>query len=310
MTSPPDRNALVAAAREAIEQGSKSFRLASRLFDRETRERAWLLYAWCRACDDLTDGQTLGHGQAAPADPQQRLALLSSLTERALAGERTGEAAFDALALVVAECAVPHALVRDHLAGFAMDAAGWRPADEADLLLYCYRVAGAVGCMMAVVMSIPAHEQDTLDRASDLGIAFQLANIARDIADDCRNGRCYVPAQWLAEAGIAPGEQTQERHAETMASLAARLASLARAYEASARTGAARLPFRSRWAVLSAAGIYGAIGRKVAERGALALNQRVVIRKRRKLAEVGRALALAGAGAREADRDGLWTRPR
>jgi phytoene synthase len=310
MTSPPDRIGLVAAARDAIEQGSKSFRLASRLFDRETRERAWLLYAWCRACDDLTDGQTLGHGQSAPADPQQRLALLSSLTERALAGKNTGEAAFDALALVAAECAIPHALVRDHLAGFAMDSAGWRPADEADLLLYCYRVAGVVGCMMAVVMGVPPGERDTLDRASDLGISFQLANIARDIADDCRSGRCYVPAQWLTEAGVAPGEQTEERHAAAMATLAARLASLARAYEASARTGAARLPFRSRWAVLSAAGIYGAIGRKIAQRGTRALEERVVIRKRRKLAEVGRALALAGAGAPDADRNGLWTRPR
>ena len=306
MTSPRDRIALVAAARQAIEQGSKSFRLASRLFDRETRERAWLLYAWCRACDDLTDGQSLGHGQSAPDDPAERLALLTTLTERALAGEATGETAFDALATVAAECAIPHALVRDHIAGFAMDAAGWRPETEADLLLYCYRVAGAVGCMMAVVMGVAPGDRDTLDRASDLGIAFQLANIARDLADDSANGRCYVPAEWLAQAGIAPGAQMQPRDA---AAMAARLTSLAHAYEISARAGAARLPFRSRWAVLAAAGIYGAIGRKVAARGVRAWEERVVIRKRRKLAEVGRALALTPVRRRQRAREGLWTRP-
>jgi phytoene synthase len=208
MTSAPDRDftgrlELVARAEALINAGSKSFRFASRLFDRTTRERSWLLYAWCRTCDDLADGQTLGHDAQAPADPAARLALIRRQTERALAGEATGEAAFDALALVVRECGIPDRFVWDHVDGFALDAAGWRPASEADLLRYCYHVAGAVGCMMAVVMGVAPDEEATLDRAADLGIAFQLANIARDLVEDAQVGRAYLPQTWLAEEGSA-----------------------------------------------------------------------------------------------------------
>ena len=79
-----DRAALVAAARESIAKGSKSFALASRLFDQATRERAWLLYSWCRACDDLADGQDHGGEMSAVSDPHIRLAHIRDMTERAL----------------------------------------------------------------------------------------------------------------------------------------------------------------------------------------------------------------------------------
>ena len=65
-----DRAALVAYARDSIARGSKSFAAASKLFDRTTRERVWLLYAWCRKCDDMADGQDHGGTLSAVADPQ------------------------------------------------------------------------------------------------------------------------------------------------------------------------------------------------------------------------------------------------
>ena len=80
MTAPAERAAIVAEAYRAIALGSKSFAAASRLFDPATRERAWMLYAWCRACDDLADGQTLGHGMRAVADAPERLALMTART--------------------------------------------------------------------------------------------------------------------------------------------------------------------------------------------------------------------------------------
>ncbi|QAY79817.1 phytoene/squalene synthase family protein [Sphingosinicella sp. BN140058] len=308
--SPPERAALVAEAAAIIGRGSKSFRLASRLFDRETRERAWLLYAWCRACDDRTDGQTLGHDSRPVAEPEQAFRGIADATDRALAGETVGDPPFDALAVVAAECAIPHAFIRAHLDGFALDAAGWRPANERDLLRYCFHVAGAVGCMMAVVMGVAPDDELTLDRASDLGIAFQLANIARDITEDCENGRCYIPAEWLAEAGLKPGDLASPAHRDRVAMIAGRLAALSERYELSGRAGAPRLPFRARWAVLAAASIYGAIGRKVAQRGAAALDSRVIIRKRRKLASVGLALVKASGSGDSVEREDLWTRPR
>ncbi|HEY0597396.1 MAG TPA: phytoene/squalene synthase family protein [Sphingopyxis sp.] len=304
------REALVATAGESITRGSRSFALASRLFGRRTREHAWLLYAWCRRCDDLADGQDHGGAMAAVADASAGVAYIREITERVLAGDVVGDPAFDALGLVVRECEIPHALPRDHIMGFAMDAADWRPRTEADLLAYCYRVAGVVGLMMAHIMRVDPADRDTFDRASDLGIAFQLANIARDIEEDDRAGRCYLPLDWLVELDIPPGEQMKPQFRQRLAVMAKWLAEMAAEYEASARRGAARLPFRARWAVFAAAGIYGDIARAVRERGDHAWDHRVVTSRRAKLGWIARAWgqALAGPPAPE-PREGLWTRP-
>lgn len=271
------RSELVRAARASIRRGSKSFALASRLFDRETRERVWLLYAWCRACDDIADEQD--HGRAARAGgrlpPEARLATIRTLTELALAGEDTGSPAFDALGRLMREVPLTRVMVEDVLAGFALDATDWRPRSEQDMLLYCYHVAGAVGVMMATVMGVPAEDADTLDRACDLGVAFQLANIVRDILEDDAAGRCYLPAEWLAEADIPPDEVTKPHYRVALVPLVARACALAREYAASGKAGAAHLTFRQRWAVLAAANIYGEIAREVESRGANAWDHRV-----------------------------------
>ncbi|RST31481.1 phytoene/squalene synthase family protein [Sphingomonas ginkgonis] len=303
------RAELVAEAGRIIVQGSKSFRFASQIFDEQTRERSWLLYAWCRACDDITDGQVLGHGAVAPADPQDRIAFIREKTAEALAGKSTGLAAFDALGAVTAECSIPAELPGDHLGGFARDAAGWRPETEEDLLAYCYQVAGAVGVMMAHVMGVAPTDRDTLDRASDLGIAFQLANIARDIVDDARVGRVYLPLQWLRAERLEFADLADPVHRPALARLGKRLAALARKYRESSRVGAARLSFRSRWAVLAAARIYGEVAERAEALGEQAWDSRIVIHKPEKLQLVAAALVDAFRPAPEVSREGLWTRP-
>ncbi len=284
-----DRAALVIQAQDAIAKGSKSFAFASQLFDQTTRERAWLLYFWCRRCDDIADGQDFGGKMSEVADPVERVADITELTTEALAGRPTGDPAFDAIGVVAAECKIPHKYVYDLIEGFALDAAGWHPRSEADLLRYCYHVAGAVGCMMAVVMGVDPDDEPTMKSACDLGLAFQLANIARDLQEDDAAGRCYIPDIWLAEADISPGEQLRPHNRSRLADIGWWLADMAQDHEASARKGAAKLPFRSRWAVLAAAGIYGDIAREVAERGAQAWDTRVVTTKAAKLRWVARA---------------------
>ena len=288
-----DRTILVAHARKSIERGSTSFALASKLFDRQTREQAWLLYFWCRRCDDIADGQDHGGTMSAVDDPMERLAHITDLTTRALEGETTGEPAFDALGLVARECAIPHKYVYDLIEGFALDAAGWHPRTEKDLLKYCYHVAGAVGCMMAIIMGIDPEDAETLERAADLGKAFQLANIARDISEDDAAGRCYIPDDWLVEADIPPGEQMRPFYRARLADIGWWLADMAQDYEASARIGARKLPFRARWAVLAAAGIYGDIAREVAARGQAAWDRRVIVSKARKFGWAAKALIRA-----------------
>ncbi len=310
----PSREAIVATAHESIARGSKSFAAASLLFDKPTRERAWLLYAWCRRCDDIADGQDHGHGMTVVHDAPERLAALSAMTEQALAGEVVGEPAFDALRIVAAETRMPRRFARDLVAGFALDAEDWRPRSENDLYRYCYHVAGVVGCMMAVVMGVDPDDEDTLDRACDLGMAFQLANIARDIEEDDRVGRCYLPIEWLVEMDFPPGQHMKPPFRSRLAVLSKRMADRAAAFEASAREGTPALSFRSAWAVLAAAGIYGAIGRTVASRGEHAWDHRVTTSGMQKLGFiVTAAREVAGREKlypRRPRDPRLWTRPK
>jgi phytoene synthase len=304
---------LLQSAEEAIRQGSKSFALASRLFDGATRARATLLYAWCRHCDDVIDGQYLGEGQHDwGGTPDARLAKLRLLTDRALAGQPTGEVAFDALGRVAAETGLPARYAHDLLEGFRMDVE-WQPVRSGeDLLTYCYHVAGCVGVMMAIVMGVSPEDHETLARASDLGLSFQLNNIARDVAEDAERGRCYLPADWMAEDGLDARTFAEPARREALHRVVSRLVDLAERYEASAAHGVPRLGNRQAWAVLSAAQIYGDIGRKVRGQGPQALEARAYTRRRDKLI----AVALAAPEAiwkrnvrvsTPADRTGLWT---
>ena len=286
---PYDRPALVSHARQSIRRGSKSFSAASRLFDRQTRERVWLLYAWCRACDDLADAQDHGHTLGDLTDPEGRLNTIQRLTELAFAGKPTGNASFDALGQLAGETGITKGMADDVIAGFALDAADWRPRTVPDMLRYCYHVAGAVGVMMAVVMGVDPRDEDTLDRACDLGLAFQLANIARDIWEDDAAGRCYLPVEWLVEADIPPGEVTKPHYRHALVPMVRRLCAMVTQYEASARIGASRLAFRQRWAVLSAAGIYGAIAREVDRLGEHAWDHRIHTTRSQKMGFVAQA---------------------
>ena len=307
------REELVEEARRSIAKGSKSFAAASRLFDKETRERAWLLYAWCRRCDDIADeqdhghrgGGTLGHSGS---DAQDRIKGIRVLTARALEGQPTAEPAFDAFGQVAQEAGLTAELADDVIEGFALDAAEWRPRTELDLMRYCYHVAGAVGVMMARVMGVPAEDSETLDRACDLGFAFQLNNIARDVSEDDAAGRCYLPVEWLVEADIPPGQHMKPTYRPQLVALVSYMLDLAEEHEAAARVGAAQLRFRQRWAVLAAANIYGAIGRKVRARGAKAWDHRVRIGPFAKLRYILSAFVEAMKRPREPEQWPLWTR--
>ncbi len=303
------RAALVRRARESIEKGSKSFAVASLLFDRATRERAHLLYAWCRRCDDIADGQD--HGGTLNedhSDPIDRVEGMRILTKRALDGQPTAEIAFDALGQVAAETGITAQMCDDVIDGFALDAKGWRPRTEADLMRYCFHVAGAVGVQMAMVMGVPRNADEVLDRACDLGLAFQLNNIARDIREDDAAGRCYLPMEWLVEQDIPPGQHMKPQFRTPLVAMAARLVDLAEHHEAAARIGAGHLRFRQRWAILAAANIYGAIGREVRARGAAAWDNRVYTSSLSKVVLVARALVQTMIGSRKLKTMPRWTR--
>jgi phytoene synthase len=272
----------------------------------------WLLYAWCRACDDLADAQEHGGRLGDQADADKRLHRIRELTALAFAAKPTGEPAFDGFGVVARECGLTRDMAEAVIAGFALDAADWRPRSEADLMRYCWHVAGAVGVMMAVVMGVSPEDEDTLDRACDLGLAFQLANIARDVEEDDAAGRCYLPLEWLVEADIPPGEQLKPRYRAELTRLVARLCRIAHAHECAARVGAGKLKPRQRWAVLAAAGIYGDIARQVERRGEHAWDHRTVVSDARKAGWIAKAAWQALRPASRSCLDGakarIWTR--
>ena len=307
-----DRPALVAHAQASIARGSKSFAAASRLFDRETRERVWLLYGWCRACDDLADAQDHGGRLGEQDQAETRLATIRNCTALAFAGKPAGDPAFEGFGVVARECGLTRAMADDVITGFALDAADWRPRTERDLMQYCYHVAGAVGVMMAVVMGVSPADDATLDRACDLGLAFQLANIARDVEEDDAADRCYLPLEWLVEADIPPGEQMKPHYREQLTAIVARLVHIAHAHEGSARIGAGKLKPRQRWAVLAAAGIYGEIATQVERRGAHAWDHRTVVSDLHKAGWISRAawsaLRPPPKSCREDAATRVWTR--
>ncbi len=207
---------IIDRSRLIIEKGSKSFAAAAKLFDTETRENAYMLYAWCRHCDDVIDNQELGF-DSKPQDAETTRAILDQLrtqTQAAIDNVPSEDPVFEGLRYVLRRNDIPGRYPLELLDGFAMDAADHHYETLADTLQYCYYVAGVVGIMMAYVMG--TRDEAALQRATDLGIAFQLTNISRDIREDAEIGRIYLPNEWLREAGIPREEILDPRHAEAL----------------------------------------------------------------------------------------------
>ncbi|WP_122223207.1 phytoene/squalene synthase family protein [Pseudomonas syringae group genomosp. 3] len=305
--------ALLDHAIRSITVGSKSFAAASRLFDPHTRRSAVMLYAWCRHCDDVIDGQEAGRPASTVSETQidERLQGLLAQTHAVYAGLPVSDPAFAAFKDVVKRHNLRQDYALDHLAGFAMDVQQRDYRCLQDTLEYCYHVAGVVGLMMGQVMGV--RDDQTLDRACDLGMAFQLTNIARDIVEDAGIGRCYLPADWLDEMAIPADRLTDPAHRDRLAVLARRLIDLAEPYYVSAEAGMAALPWRSAWAVATASAVYREIGVKVRNAGAAAWDARVSTSKLDKvrlvMASAWRATNVRGRHFAQRPAD-LWQRPR
>jgi 15-cis-phytoene synthase len=305
---------IIALSHELIQKGSKSFALAARLLPRSVRYDAMMLYGWCRHCDDVIDDQVLGFASetASLQAPQERLEHLRQETRKALRGEAE-EPVFIALGRVAQRHRIPERHPLELLRGFEMDVEG-RVYETLDQTLdYCYHVAGVVGVMMAMIMGV--RDTATLNRASDLGLAFQLTNIARDVVEDAKGGRIYLPREWLREAGVAEDDLSDPSQRQAVFQVTRRLLREADAYYRSALYGMRRLPLGAAVGIGAARRVYRDIGRVVVNRGASAWDGRTIVGNKRKA-----AAALSGAVAAlrahtllrlttAPPRDGLWTMP-
>ena len=301
-----------------IQAGSKSFAAAAKIFNPETRASAYLLYAWCRHCDDVIDGQKLGYdqGNTPNHDPSKELIKLRKQTNDALTGILTDDPIFSALQKVISKNNIPKAYPLALLDGFEMDVHRRSYQTINDTLNYCYHVAGVVGVMMSIIMG--AKDDATLDRACDLGLAFQLTNIARDVIEDAQNGRVYLPTAWLRSAGLNadPNLLLQESHREQLVIVVDRLLKEAEKYYDSSLSGLPKLGFRSAWAIATARIVYRKIGVELIKNGPRAWDGRVSTTKYQKFSALISGLGAAiyahtiGPYRAPSSRYGLWTRPK
>ncbi|WP_336485379.1 phytoene/squalene synthase family protein [Methylobacterium nigriterrae] len=282
-----------AACRAAIRAGSRSFHAASLLLPPAMRRAAYGLYAFCRFSDDAVDDPEAAAGKAgAVARLEMRLA-------RAYAGAPADGPADRALADIVASHAIPQALPAALLDGLAWDAAGRRYETLGDLCAYGARVASSVGAMMTLIMGV--RDPAVLARACDLGVAMQLTNIARDVGEDARAGRLYLPLRWLRQEGIDP-EAFLAAPAATpaLARVVGRLLEAADVLYARAESGIAGLPPSCRPAIRAARLIYAEIGLEIARRDHDSVTRRARVGPGRKTALLLRALLPLAAEAERA----------
>jgi phytoene synthase len=264
---------------EAIRAGSKSFLAASVLLPGSTRMAARALYAFCRATDDLVDES---------ADPAQGLAEIRARLDAIYRGTPRDHPADRAFVAVVEHYALPRALPEALVEGFEWDVEGRTYRDCAELCAYSARVASSVGVMMTLIMGVC--DRAVLARAADLGLAMQLTNIARDVGEDARRGRIYLPLDWLDEAGIdADAFLANPEACPAMRATTERLLNAAHSLYARAMTGIAGLPLTCRMAIRSAALIYREIGREIEKSGHDSITRRAHTSTRRKLELIAQA---------------------
>lgn len=263
----------------------RSFHFASRFLSRKHATRAARLYAFCRDVDDLAD---LG-------DPETATRRLTRI-ERDLAYDGRADPLVADFLDLAEETGLQVSAARELVAGVRSDIGRVEIADVDELLRYSYRVAGTVGLMMCAVLD--AHDPRAQPFAIDLGIAMQLTNMARDVMEDARSGRRYLPGVWVDHAPPEEIATGAKRLRAPVCAAVRRLLLLADAYYESGEAGLIHLPRRARLSIRIAARIYRAIGEELERRSFAPWPDRAVVPRARKLLIASGALLEFGRGSR------------
>jgi phytoene synthase len=253
MSSRDDRSVVTptrqdwARCEEIARNHGRTFFLASRFLPPARRRGVVATYAYCRTADDIVD--------ESPATGLDAAAVALTAWEAQL--EQPDDPVALAFAATRVRFSVPLEPVRDLLAGIRMDLTTTRYQTWADLRAYCYRVAGTVGLMVAPILG--CRDDRTLDHAAELGIAMQLTNILRDVGEDARRGRLYLPLDEIAAFGCDPDAILAGRPGDRFPALMAFQIERARTLYVEARRGIAALLPSGRFTTLAAAHLYAGI---------------------------------------------------
>lgn len=250
----------------------KTFYRAAALLPKGVRAEVMSLYVFCREVDDLAD-------EPGMPIPQRRLAL-DMLSDAFAQGDLPH---LKALGWNFSTQGTMPAAARLLVKAAAQDLEQQQPHSSEELLSYAFGVAGTVGIMMAHVLGAKA---EGLQAAVSLGMAMQLSNIARDVAEDLQNGRVYLPADYVSaqeiRAALAQSAHVDTSSARVVLAATAHTLTLAESLYQAAFLGICTLPWRMRWSILAAALCYREIGRKVGRQGSRSWSYRVVVSGRRK----------------------------
>lgn len=174
----------------------RSFHFASRFMPPRERECVGAVYAYCRLTDDLVDEA----GDASPAELYRQLDEWLACSRRAYSGDSSGVPIVDRVMGDMREKGIPFQYASELIAGMRMDVDPPEFRDLIELRTYTYRVAGVVGLWLTELFDV--HDSWVLERAAALGHAMQLTNIVRDVGDDWRRGRVYLPTSLMRSYGI------------------------------------------------------------------------------------------------------------
>lgn len=279
MTSAAD----VAECRAILRRGSKSFFAASTLLPPHLRDPVAVVYAFCRISDDAIDESRT---------PEMALGQLHERLELVFGGAPIDEPVDRALASVVREHELPLRPFQALLDGYAWDAEQRRYGTLSELRAYCVRVASTVGVIMSILMG--ERRPVVLARACDLGVAMQLTNIARDVGDDARDGRIYLPLDRIEAAGVSLDDLGPEpRFTPALGGVVREVLAEARRLYRRADDGIRQLPRAARPAIGAASAIYEDIGRAIERRGYDSIEGRAFSSGPRKLVRLLEASRLA-----------------
>jgi 15-cis-phytoene synthase len=240
----------------------------------ERRRAITALYAYCREVDDVVD-------ECADADlARTKLAWWRKEIAGAFAGSAQHPVA-QALIPVVRAFNLPQQRFQDVIDGMEMDLRYNRYPDFATLQAYCFRVAGVVGLMAAEIFGY--RDPATLRYAENLGTAFQLTNIIRDVGEDARRGRVYLPLDELARHGLSATDVIHLQDSEALQRLIAFQIGRAEEYY---RLAFASLPAQDRKAQrpgLVMAAIYQKVLEEIRRGGCKVIDRRTSLTPIRKL---------------------------
>jgi phytoene synthase len=259
--------------RRAAASGS-SFYYSFLFLPAERRRAITALYAFCREVDDVVD--ECRDPRLAHAKLDWWRAELAATYEG-----RPTHPVTRSLAQALERFCLPQELLGEIVDGMQMDLSQNRYVDFKALRLYCYRVASTVGLLAAEIFGYT--DRHTLKYAHDLGLAFQLTNIVRDVGEDARRGRIYLPLEDLDRFGVAADDILAARHSEAFRRLMEFQIERAERYYGQAL---AHLPAQDRRAQrpgLAMAAIYRTLLHEIRRDGCRVLDRRVALTPVRKL---------------------------